>query len=437
MPEDIQAPTISPAVESQKPKRNWKKILLILLVVLLLVSLVGVGLWLMIPRQAEQPTSPTQKQATPSGKPTTKTSPESKFKNKIFLTWEEKVGENKQTNGIYLLDLNSPPPKKILNNPDYVYPASNPTGADNTLTGLKITNDGKYMGWWKYSGTTNASVGYVQTEDLDFTEAKKLEVKQKTDYIEDFVWSPDGQKIAILERQGKGPKFTYRIRVFETKSATQVAEFQVASLEQQHSLGFSWSQSDKLRVIFDTNYTPTEEYKAVSYSPTGTKEFEKILHSGDSRFRPVFSISDDGETVSFVKNFQVGNNYRGELWYGGINGSGLKKIKDLPKEICIGGSGIISPNKKSILLFRTCGSKNNKSQILDIASGKLITTEVSGSGTWSPDSSKIWISETLYEPLQGSQYASSPISSANYIISKNGKIIKKLDFYSANAVWFP
>ena len=53
---------------SQKPKRNWKKILLILLVVLFLISLVGIGLYLLIPIITEQPASPTQKQATPSAK---------------------------------------------------------------------------------------------------------------------------------------------------------------------------------------------------------------------------------------------------------------------------------------------------------------------------------------------------------------------------------
>jgi hypothetical protein len=72
MPEEIQStpPSISPTVE--KPKRNWRKILLILLVVLLLVSLVGVGLWL-IPKLTKEPTSPTQKQATPSAKVQPKT----------------------------------------------------------------------------------------------------------------------------------------------------------------------------------------------------------------------------------------------------------------------------------------------------------------------------------------------------------------------------
>jgi len=57
----------------QKPERNWKKILLILLIALFVISLLGVGLYLLIPRLTEEPTPMTQpqKQATPSAKPAT------------------------------------------------------------------------------------------------------------------------------------------------------------------------------------------------------------------------------------------------------------------------------------------------------------------------------------------------------------------------------
>ena len=56
---------------SQKPAKNWKKVLLILLFALFLVSLVGVGIYLLIPKPSEEPTTQPQKQATPSAKPVT------------------------------------------------------------------------------------------------------------------------------------------------------------------------------------------------------------------------------------------------------------------------------------------------------------------------------------------------------------------------------
>lgn len=55
-----------------KPERNWKKILLFLLIGLFLTSLVGVGLYLLIPRLTEQPTSPAQNQTTDEDQPVTK-----------------------------------------------------------------------------------------------------------------------------------------------------------------------------------------------------------------------------------------------------------------------------------------------------------------------------------------------------------------------------
>ncbi len=52
-----------------KPERNWKKVLLFLLIFLFLISLIGVGLYLLIPTLTEQPT---QNQATNEIQPETK-----------------------------------------------------------------------------------------------------------------------------------------------------------------------------------------------------------------------------------------------------------------------------------------------------------------------------------------------------------------------------
>jgi len=73
MPEELQneIPSISPTLE--KPKRNWKKISLLILIGLLLISLVGIGLYLLIPGLNQEPPSQTQKPATPSTKPKPKT----------------------------------------------------------------------------------------------------------------------------------------------------------------------------------------------------------------------------------------------------------------------------------------------------------------------------------------------------------------------------
>ena len=68
MPEGSQTQNPQTTPLPEKSERNWKKILLVLLPFLFLISLVGVGLYLLIPRLTEGPTPITQpqKQATPS-----------------------------------------------------------------------------------------------------------------------------------------------------------------------------------------------------------------------------------------------------------------------------------------------------------------------------------------------------------------------------------
>ena len=60
----------NPVQPPTKPERNWKKILLFLLIGLFLISLVGVGIYLLIPKPIKEPSTLTkpQKQATQSAK---------------------------------------------------------------------------------------------------------------------------------------------------------------------------------------------------------------------------------------------------------------------------------------------------------------------------------------------------------------------------------
>ncbi len=60
MPDESPAPQPSISQPLGKHSRNWKKILLILLILSVSVSLIGVGLYLLIPRLTENPTSQSQ-----------------------------------------------------------------------------------------------------------------------------------------------------------------------------------------------------------------------------------------------------------------------------------------------------------------------------------------------------------------------------------------
>ena len=95
-------PTIS---VPEKPKRNWKKLALIFLLALFVVSLIGTGLYLLIPRLTEGPVLPTQKQATPSAKIKPKTTKIVWRKGaEIWLKDETKEAEKVLTEDKKILD---------------------------------------------------------------------------------------------------------------------------------------------------------------------------------------------------------------------------------------------------------------------------------------------------------------------------------------------
>lgn len=345
---------------------------------------------------------------------------------KILLNYEEKIGDNIYTNGIYLLDPNNPPPKKIFDNPDYQ------TENNSQFANLKFTPDGKYLGWIKAGREKGNSFEYGEVNDSTISNIKSVK-ENWSPYLENFSWSPDGQRFAILERVGEDPEYSYNVRIFDTKTTNQIIEFKIASTASQHSVNFSWSKKDKLRAVFVVGYTPTEEYKVVSYSPNGNKEFEKVIYSvASNSFRPIFDVSKDGENIAFVKKFQSGGSYRGELWYGYFDGSNIQKLADTNIENCTNASPVaIEPNKSIIIVGSGCAD-SVKAKIINTNNGAIFTADVdTTSAVWSADGKFVWVTESLYN--SGGQ----PISQANYILNFQGKVVKKFDQYSPYVVWFP
>lgn len=346
---------------------------------------------------------------------------------KIWLDYEEKIGDNTYTNGIYLLDPNNPPPKKILDNPDH-------QNVNNSqFIKLKFTTDGKYLGWIKSGRQKGPSFEYGEVNDSTISNIKSVK-EIGSSYLENFSWSPDGQRFAILERVGEGSEYSYKVRIFDTKTTSQIIEFQIASTAHQHSVNFSWSKKDKLRAVFVLGYTSAfEEYQVVSYSPNGNKEFEKMIYSVESNsFRPIFDISQDGENIAFVKKFQSGSSYRGELWYGNFDGSNIRKLADTNIEDCSNPSPVsIEPNKSLIIVGNGCAD-SVKAKIINTNNGAAFTADVgTGSSVWSADGKFVWVTEFLYNSSGG------PVSRPNYILNFQGKVVKKFDEYSSTVVWSP
>ena len=95
---------------SPKPERNWKKVLLFLLLFLFLTSLVGVGIYLLIPRLTEQPAQNTTTN--------TKTATQSATPN-VLSNWKTIRGEvNRKTSGVHKFKFKAPEEFKITSRKD-------------------------------------------------------------------------------------------------------------------------------------------------------------------------------------------------------------------------------------------------------------------------------------------------------------------------------
>lgn len=401
-------------------KKNWTKISLFVLIGVLVVAVFATAGYFYFRNFSQAPfTKPEDGSQLPQS-----TSDLATYK--ILLNYEEKVGDNTYTNGIYLLDPNNPPPKKIFDNPDYQ------TENNSQFTNLQFTTDGKYLGWTNAGRKKGNSFEYGEVNDITISNIKSVK-ENWSPYLENFSWSPDGQRFALLERVGEGSKYSYNVRIFETKTTSQIIEFQIASTARQHSVNFLWSKGDKLRAVFVVGYTPTEEYRVVSYSPNGNKQFEKMIYSvASNSFRPIFDISHDGENIAFVKKFQSGSSYRGELWYGNFDGSNIRKVADTNVENCSNASPVtIEPNKNLIIVGSGCAD-SVKAKIINTENGTSFTADVDTiSAAWSADGKFVWVTESLYNS------SGQPVSQANYILNFQGKVVKKFDRYSSSVVWFP
>jgi dipeptidyl aminopeptidase/acylaminoacyl peptidase len=167
----------------QKPKRNWKKILLILLVVLILISLVGIGLYLLIPRLTEEPVSPTQKQATPSAKV------QPKSKGIVYL---KTTGDTDNIGGalgeLWVYDLSS---KKV----------SSLTKDGKIDVEIKLSPDGNKIAYKRDVGSVQSIWIYDFRRKMEekIDEIEEASGSGESSSLRGLVWRDDNKFLAYLE----------------------------------------------------------------------------------------------------------------------------------------------------------------------------------------------------------------------------------------------
>lgn len=194
MPEENQSPSSSISPTLGKSKRNWKKIALIFLLALFVASLVGVGLYLLVPRLTEEP--PSQKQTAPSAKP--KEEKPHPLKGKIafvkstFIKHEEITYPDgssgicaKIDSDIFITDPDGTNETKMF---DFS------SGCGVSPSNLTWSSSGKYLGWFR-----NGSFEYVESNNLRFKAISKITSVRKKGSLAGFAFSPDEDKVALIE----------------------------------------------------------------------------------------------------------------------------------------------------------------------------------------------------------------------------------------------
>ena len=134
-----QNPTSQPVHVAEKRKISYWIIPIVALTVILIVA--GLVVFSMVKQSVEKSSTVQQTPDAQTIIPSQQKPAADLATYKILLNYEEKISDNTYTNGIYLLDPNNPPPKKILDNPDYQ------TENNSQFINLKFTTDGKYLGW--------------------------------------------------------------------------------------------------------------------------------------------------------------------------------------------------------------------------------------------------------------------------------------------------
>ena len=332
------------------------------------------------------------------------------------------VKVNQEPPGLYSLNFkqNEPEIKQLL-----------PIVVDtNYLTDFEFSPNGQYLAW----KNDTSRVTYLKIEN-GTVGLKNIHTDVGTAIIS-LAFSPDSKYIALLESTQVDAEHginSPKIKIFSLDENKFINEFSILKPANGGSDYFTWSKSNKLRIIFYQETDPNDNqvqkkanFIAASYTPEGIKEFEHIFYKGMLSFRPGFDISKDGESFAF-------STLDSELIYGNFIDQNVKKLIDLPMDVCSGAHSIfISPNKKNILIGG-CGVEG-KGALFNMDNSTLLTVDIPiSTAIWSDDSNLIWAG--YYTRTVGKNGATNYV----YILNSSGKIIRKMDSFNPNIYvsWIP
>jgi len=347
MPENSEPPTISPPVESEKPKRNWKKILLFLLIGLSLISLVGVGLYILIPRLTEQPASPTQNQATPSAKDKKPKAFQGKIAFSLRGLLGNQINDPSKKEGVYISNQDGTGMKQLIKYPVKV--KSDSTGKFNLTPYVSVIEwspKTNYLGWIKVDpNEATYTFQYVRSDNLD--EVKSVDLGKSGGGR--FKWSPNEKFVAFnLKDSDYSHAKSSAVKILDTATQKFVKEFTVGSYTK------SADQSNMDSIIFWTENSS----RVIVFHNKKSKGIKRISSFDVSADYPL-STENTLREIADERLFVV-NNDSSKIAYV------TTQTSDYPQ-----GQFFTFYNKSKLVVENLSGSKNQK--IIELSEGEALT----------------------------------------------------------------
>ena len=344
----MESPALAQPTSEQpppKPERNWKKILLVLLLFLFLTSLVGVGLYLLIPKQVEEPQQQTEKQVTPSNK-----KPDT-FQGKVAFSLRgllgNQINDPSKKEGVYISNQDGTGIKQLIKYPVKI--KSDSTGKFNLTPYVSVIEwspKTNYLGWIKVDPNEDTyTFQYVHSDDLD--EVKSVNLGKSGGG--GFKWSPNEKFVAFnLKDSDYSHAKSSFVKILDTATQKFVKEFTVGS----------YTKSDDQSKMDSSIFWALDNSRVIVFHNKKSKGIKRVSSFDISADYPL-STENTLREIADERLFVV-NNDSSKIAYL------TTQTSDYPQ-----GQSFTFYNKSKLVVENLSGSKNQK--VIDLSEGEALT----------------------------------------------------------------
>ncbi len=378
MPDESPAPQPSISQPIGKHSRNWKKILLIL-VIFGLITFMFLTLGNFMTKQESPITNEDITRTLKNKMAFVKTSEISgtEIRNPYSYTTIISVVDS----DIYLMSLDGTEEKIIDFDPDH----------ESYIYWLSWSKSGEYLGWIRKN-----SFEYTSSKELSKKSVYSIKPLQLSGGIAGFAFAPDQKRVALLEVNHDPNSMI--VRIFDLKDNKSVTEFKTIGGSPDKNISpsnrhIAWIGPTTIATVFEQGVGKNKfSISTFNYS---NWDLEKRDIATLDDFPEFFVANTNINKISYWKI----NGADKELWTTDFNGSNSKKLTSLG----VGTKNILnfefSPDGRYLAYAWGSGNDGVDFNIFDTESNKLVSNKLIGNQFgWSPDSKKLAILAPFYSP---------------------------------------